>query len=592
MSEPVPTSPAGERIYRGIPAAGGVVHARVLVLRQAAPEVSRQSIAADNVVAEKHRFQEALIETRRQIQEIQHKVTEAMGAHEAGIFDAHLLTLEDPSLIQQVHRRVEQELVIAEWAFHEVISQYVSALQVVEDEYLRERAIDIRDIGNRVLNNLMGLAAELGLSRLVEPSIIVAHDLAPSTTAVLDRTKVLGFVTEAGGVTSHTAIMARKLRIPAVVGTPEATRRVHSGEYALVDGHGGQLIVNPTDATLFQYGQIRERRAALDQRLADLRHQPAVTLDGRGLILAANIDEPADIAEARRAGANGIGLFRTEYLFLRPGELPDEAAQTLSYRAAAEAAAPDSVVIRTLDLGGDKLFPGAPSEANPFLGWRAIRISLTHREWFATQIRAILRASAYGKVRLMYPMISGLDELHEANALLEECCAQLRAEGTAFDPEMDVGMMIEVPGAALIADQLAPHVDFFSLGTNDLTQYTLAVDRMNERVARLHRTSHPGVLRLIQMTVQAACVHGIRVSACGEAAGDPALIPLFVGLGVHELSATSSVLPEAKFLIRRLKLTEAEKLAEEALKSGSADDIEQASRDLAKRVAPELFPDR
>ncbi len=592
MSDDVRTGSNGERLFRGIAAAGGVVHARVLVLRQAAPEVAQRTIPEDGIEAERLRFQEALLETRRQIQKIQHKVSEAMGAQEAGIFDAHLLTLEDPNLTQQVVRRMTNDRVNAEWAFHEVINQYAAALQAVEDEYLRERAADIRDIGNRVLNNLMGLAAEQGLARMTQPSIVIAHDLAPSTTAMLDRSKVLGFVTEAGGVTSHTAIMARKLRIPAIVGLSEATRRVQSGDYALVDGHGGALIINPTDATLFQYGQIRERRAALDQRLLDLREQPAVTLDGHRMVLAANIDEPGDVIEAQRVGAEGIGLFRTEYLFLRPGELPDEAAQTTAYRMAAEAAAPHAVVIRTMDLGGDKLFPGATIEANPFLGWRAIRISLAHRDWFAAQLRATLRASAFGKVRLMYPMISSLEELVDANAILEICREELRNEGVSFDEGMEVGMMIEVPGAALIANQLAPHVDFFSLGTNDLTQYTLAVDRMNERVASLHRFGHPAVLRLIDLTVQAARRHGCRVSACGEAAGDPAFIPLFVGLGVEELSATASVLPEAKFLMRRLKYTEAVALAESALAQGSADEVERQSRALAESVAPELFSDR
>jgi len=592
MSDDVRPGPDGERIYRGIAAAGGVVHARVVVLRQAAPEVTQRTIPEGEIESERIRFQEALVETRQQIQHIQHKVSEAMGAQEAGIFDAHLLTLEDPTLTQQVLRRITKDGVNAEWAFQEVINQYAAALQAVEDEYLRERAADIRDIGLRVLNNLMGLAAEQGLSRLAHPAIIVAHDLAPSTTAMLDRRTVLGFVTEAGGVTSHTAIMARKLRIPAVVGLPEATRRVRSGDYALVDGHGGALVINPTDATLFQYGQIRERRAALDQRLLDLREQPAVTLDGHRMVLAANIDEPGDVAEAWQAGAEGIGLFRTEYLFLRPGELPDETAQTAAYRAAAEAAAPHAVVIRTMDLGGDKLFPGATPEANPFLGWRAIRISLAHRDWFAAQIRSILRASAFGTVRLMYPMISSLEELIDANAILEECRRDLRKEGIPFDDAMEVGMMIEVPGAALIAHQLAPHVDFFSLGTNDLTQYTLAVDRMNERVASLHRFGHPAVLRLIALTVQAARAHGCRVSACGEAAGDPIFIPLFVGLGVDELSATASVLPEAKFLVRRLKFTEAVALAESALANGSAAEVERQSRNLAESVAPELFSDR
>lgn len=585
-------STTGERVYRGLAAAGGVVHARMLVLNQSTPSVTEQRLALGEIDGEHRRFQNALVETRRQVQEIQHKVGEAMGANEAGIFDAHLLTLDDPTLIGHVNRRITDDHVNAEWAFQEVISRYVAALQSAEDGYLKERAADIRDIGNRVLNNLLGLATEQGLARLTEPVIVVAHDLAPSTTAVLDRTKVLGFLTEAGGVTSHTAIMARKLRIPAVVGLPDATRRVQSGEYALLDGHGGTLIVNPTDATLFQYGQIRERRAALDKRLADLRDQPAVTIDGQRLILAANIDEPSDWAEARKAGAEGVGLFRTEFLFLKQGEIPDENTQFEAYRNVAEAAAPAPVVIRTLDLGGDKILPGASAEPNSFLGWRAIRISLARRDLFSTQLRAILRASVSGNVRLMYPMISSLDELLAANAVLEECRAELQQRGLPFDSGMEVGMMIEVPSAALIADQLAPHLDFFSLGTNDLTQYTLAVDRLNERVAHLHRASHPAVLRLIQLTVDAAGKHGCWVGACGEAAGDPGYMPLLVGLGVDELSATPAVLPEAKFLLRRLKKSEAVSMAKLAVGCGTAGEVEDLSTALARSVAPELFADR
>jgi phosphotransferase system enzyme I (PtsI) len=461
----------------------------------------------------------------------------------------------------------------------------------VDDDYLRERAADVRDVEHRVLNNLMGVASASDLSRLSEPVIVVAPDLSPSTTAVLDRTKVLGFATDGGGQTSHTAIMARKLRIPAVVGLGQATRLVRSGEYALLDGHSGTLILNPTDATLFQYGQIRERRAAFEQRLRDLRDQPAITFDGTKLVLAANIDDPSDAAAVKDAGAEGVGLFRTEFLFLKSPEAPDEEAQFVAYRHAASALAPAGVVIRTLDLGGDKLSAqDSHREENPFLGWRAIRISLDRPAQFRQQLRAILRASAYGNVKLMYPMISSLDELLAANALLDECRTELRKAGVPFDEGIEVGMMIEVPSAALIAPLLAPHVKFFSFGTNDLTQYTIAVDRMNERVAHLHQVSHPGVLRLMQMTIEAAREHGCWVGVCGEAAGDPAVIPLFVGLGVHELSATPAVVPAAKFLLRRLKVDEARAMTAEAIRTGTARGAHERSLALARQVAPELFP--
>ncbi len=581
--------PAGERVYRGIALAGGVAHARVLRISQGEPEIPDHSIPAGETERELERFHHALVATRHQIQEVQRRVTAAMGAHEAGIFEAHLLVLEDVTLLSQVKSLIRDKHRNAEAAFNVVASRYASALDAAEDEYLRERAADIRDVASRVLNQLLGLSGESELSRIREPVVLVAHDITPSMTAMIDRTKVLGFATDVGGKTSHTAIMARKLRIPAVAGLGDASRKIQTGDYALVDGHGGALIVHPTDATLFQYGQIRERHAALEQRLADLRDQAAVTLDGTRLILASNIEEPSDVAAVRASGSEGVGLFRTEFIFLNRAEAPNEEQQFQAYRDVVAACAPSPVVIRTLDLGGDKVFPGQQVDANPFLGWRAIRISLAHTDLFRAQLRAILRASAFGCAKLMYPMISSVEELVAANQLLESCRAELKAEGIAFDPTMEVGAMIEIPSAALIADALAPHVQFFSLGTNDLTQYTLAVDRMNDRVAHLHCPTHPAVLRLIQMTVAAARRSGAWVGVCGEMAGDPSMLPLLVGLGVDELSATPAVIPAAKFLLRRMRTSEARDLADRALKLSTAEETLRISHEFARSVAPELF---
>lgn len=581
--------PAGERVYRGIALAGGVAHARVLRVSQGEPEIPTRTLLPEETEAELARFQHALVATRHQIQEIHRRVTAAMGAQEAGIFEAHLLVLEDVTLLGQVTTLIRDRHLNAEAAFHTVAGRYASALDAAEDEYLRERAADLRDVCSRVLNQLLGLAGESELSRIREPVVVVAHDITPSMTALIDRTKVLGFATDVGGKTSHTAIMARKLRIPAVAGLGDASRKIQTGDYALVDGHGGTLIVHPTDATLFQYGQIRERHAALEQRLADLRDQAAVTLDGTRLVLASNIEEPNDIPAVRASGSEGVGLFRTEFLFLNRAEPPNEDQQFEAYREVIAACAPAPVVIRTLDLGGDKVFPGQTLDANPFLGWRAIRISLAHPDLFRAQLRAILRASAFGCAKLMYPMISSIEELLAANQLLESCRAELKAEGIAFDPHMEVGAMIEIPSAALIASALAPHVQFFSLGTNDLTQYTLAVDRMNERVAHLHAPTHPAVLRLIQMTVAAARERGAWVGVCGEMAGDPSALPLLVGLGVDELSATPAVIPAAKFLLRRMRTTEARDLVQRALKLASAEEILKLSQDFSRSIAPELF---
>ncbi len=581
----------GERVYQGVPVSGGVAHGRVIVLGQSARNILRRELPEADVDAELARLQSALTQTRRDLLDVQRQVEEALGRQEASVFDAHLLVLEDPMLLDEVHRLIRDHRVNAESAYQQVSEKYAAALGALEDDYLRERAADIRDISGRVLDHLLGHRSERDLRSLPEPCIILAPDLSPSTTATLDRAHVLGFATDGGGTTSHTAIMARKLGIPAVVGLGDITARVRNGEYALLDGHGGVLTINPTDQTLFEYGQLKQRRAALDERLAALREQPAVTLDGHSIHLAANIDHPDDTQAVRACGAEGVGLFRSEFLFLNRRDLPSEDEQFEAYRRVAEAVAPNPAMIRTLDIGGDKL-PAAWArlgEQNPFLGWRAIRICLDQPELFRTQLRAILRASAHGRVKIMFPMISSIAELRGANASLERCREELREENVPFDPGLEVGIMIEVPGAALIADVLAREAQFLSIGTNDLTGYTLAVDRMNDRVAPLFAPTHPGVLRLIEMTIAAARRHGRWVGVCGEMAGEPALVPLLLGLGVDELSVTPASVPSVKFLLRRLRVAETQALARFALDAEDAEDVRQRSRALAMQAAPELF---
>jgi phosphotransferase system enzyme I (PtsI) len=543
---------------------------------------------------EVERLEKALVLTRHQILEIQRKVGEGMGAQEGSIFDAHLLVLEDRTLLDEVVRVIREEKVNAEHAFHTVAERYAATLAAIEDEYLRERATDMRDVTTRVLNNLLGLEEEADLRHLKEPCIIVCHDLTPSNTAQLDKRKVLGFATDVGSKTSHTAIMARSLRIPAVVGLKDVSGQVESGQYALLDGLNGVLIVNPSDQALFEYAQLILRQATLQQRLRDLLTEPAVTLDGCRVLLNANIEQAADAEQVKANGAEGVGLFRTEYLFLNREHLPGEEQQYQAYREAAAALKPLPVVIRTLDLGGDKFLAHMqmPTELNPFLGWRAIRISLQERDIFRAQLRAILRASAEGNLKLMYPMISGLDELNQANALLEEYKAELRQEKIPFDEHLEVGAMIETPSAAIVADSLAKRVKFFSIGTNDLIQYSLAVDRMNEKIAHLYEPTHPAIVRLIKSTVDAAHKHNVRVTVCGEMAGDPVLAPLLLGLGVDELSAAPSLVPSLKFLIRRLKLSEARELAAFALECESAAEILARCQALTWEIAPSLFEDK
>ena len=423
---------------------------------------------------------------------------------------------------------------------------------------------------------------------------VLAHDLSPSTTARLDKKMVLGFGTDVGGKTSHTAIIARSLRIPAVVGLQKASQQLHAGQTVLLDGFTGQVILNPTDQTLFEYGQIEQRQKSFDERLREIHDQPAVTLDGVQIILSANIEEATDAAEVKIAGGEGVGLFRTEFLFLNRTTLPTEEEQYLAYRQVASELKPQPVIIRTLDLGGDKLptivgLAQDTAEMNPFLGWRAIRFCLQESAIFRAQLRAILRASAEGNVKIMYPMISGIEELTQSNALVEQCKAELRTAGVPFDENIEIGAMIEIPSAVMIADSLAKRVKFFSIGTNDLIQYTLAVDRLNEKIAYLYDPTHPAVLKLIKLTVEAAHRHGIWVGVCGEMASDPAMVPLLLGLGVDELSTTPPLVPPIKYIIRRLKLAECVELADFALTCESSAEILTRAQALVARAAPDLF---
>jgi phosphotransferase system enzyme I (PtsI) len=581
----------GERAFRGIPVSAGVVRGKVLVIAASRETVPQRSITEEGIPAEMQRLEQALIQTRKEILAVQQKVADNLGASDANIFDAHLLVLEDPTLLDETTRLMREQLVSVDYAYQQVAEKYAATLESIEDDYLRERAADLRDVKTRVLNHLVGRAPEDVLSHLNEPCIIIAHDLTPSTTAGLDKKFVLGFATEIGSKTSHTAIMSRSLEIPAIVGLPDITSHLVTGEYILLDGYNGVVVLNPTEQTLFEYGQLVRRQMSLQEELGELRDKPAVTLDGRKVILSANLETPDDVENVKICGAEGVGLYRTEYLFINRDGLPSEEDQYEAYHKVAAALKGQPVVIRTLDLGGDKFLSSLqiPQEMNPFLGWRAIRFCLQELDVFRVQLRAILRASAVGNVKIMYPMISGVEELKQANAILEECKEQLRAEGKPFDDKLETGAMIEIPSAALAADALAKRVQFFSLGTNDLIQYSLAVDRMNEKIAHLYEPSHPAILRLIQMTVEAAHRKGLWVGVCGEMAGDPAMVPLLLGLGVDELSCAPPLVPRIKKLVRQIKQSEAEALVKQALECDSGTEIHALSQQLARNVAPTLF---
>jgi phosphotransferase system enzyme I (PtsI) len=587
----MPEQAKGEKVFRGIAVSAGICRGKILVLHRARHIIARRGLADSELNEEVGRFEKSLVQTRQQILEIQGKVLETLSSKEADIFEAHLLMLEDRVLVDEVIKMVRDQKVNADFAFHTVAERYVTALVSANDEYLRERANDMRDLTARVLDNLLEVEDEFDLRHLAEPCILVSHDLSPSTTAQLDKKFVLGFATDIGGQTSHTAIMARSLGIPAVVGLQSVSQELDSGDYALLDGYNGTVIVNPTDQTLFEYGQLAKIKASLAEKLREIQQQPAVTLDGKFIHLSANIEDQNDIESVLAHGAEGVGLFRTEYLFISRESLPTEEEQYQSYRKVATALKPNPVIIRTLDLGGDKFASHLQlaKEVNPFLGWRAIRFCLAQPELFRAQLRAILRASAEGNVKMMYPMISGLEELNQANALVEKCRAELRAEGLPFDEKMEIGAMIEIPSAALIADVLAPRVKFFSIGSNDLIQYTLAADRTNEKVSHLYEPTHPAIIRLIKTTVDAAHRHNIWAGVCGEVAGDPVLAPLLIGLGVDELSAAPTLVAQVKYIVRRLKSNETQGLAEFALQCESPADIYARCRELARQTAPSLF---
>jgi phosphotransferase system enzyme I (PtsI) len=588
MKDPAPT---GERAYKGIPVSAGVCQGKAFVLHKAQIDVPQYEVAESDVAGQIQRFQQALVQTREQILDVQHKVSQALNAQEAGIFDAHLLVLEDPTLIDSVTELIRSKKMNVEAAFQEFTQKYNATLSAIDDAYLRERAADMRDVTLRIMNNLLGNVQHQALQSLREPCIIIADDLAPSEVAVMNRKVVMGFATDVGSKTSHAAIMARSLQVPAVVGLKDASAKIKSGMHVLLDGYNGSVVVNPSDQTLFEYGQLVRRQAGIEEKLRAIQSLAAITLDGQKITLSANIEQIGDIEAVRAFGAEGVGLFRTEYLFINRDTLPDEQEQYQAYRTVAAALKPAPVIIRTLDLGGDKFLSHLqiPTEMNPFLGWRAIRFCLEEREVFRAQLRAILRASAEGNVRIMYPMISNYSELDQANGLVEQYKTELRAENIPFDPNIEVGAMIEIPSAAVAADVLAKRVKFFSVGTNDLIQYALAVDRLNERIAYLYEPTHPAVLRLIKWTAEAAGRHGIWCGVCGEMAGDPCLAPLLLGLGVTELSMAPSSLPQVKYLIRRLKMDDARQLAEFALNCESGREILERSQALARRLAPSLF---
>ncbi|EAA6339875.1 TPA: phosphoenolpyruvate-protein phosphotransferase PtsI [Salmonella enterica subsp. enterica] len=558
----------------GILASPGIAFGKALLLKEDEIVIDRKKISADKVDQEVERFLSGRAKASAQLEAIKTKAGETFGEEKEAIFEGHIMLLEDEELEQEIIALIKDKHMTADAAAHEVIEGQATALEELDDEYLKERAADVRDIGKRLLRNILGLAI-IDLSAIQEEVILVAADLTPSETAQLNLQKVLGFITDAGGRTSHTSIMARSLELPAIVGTGSVTAQVKNGDYLILDAVNNQVYVNPTNDVIEQLRAVQEQVATEKAELAKLKDLPAITLDGHQVEVCANIGTVRDVEGAERNGAEGVGLYRTEFLFMDRDALPTEEEQFAAYKAVAEACGSQAVIVRTMDIGGDKELPymNFQKEENPFLGWRAVRIAMDRKEILRDQVRAILRASAFGKLRIMFPMIISVEEVRALRKEIEIYKQELRDEGKAFDESIEIGVMVETPAAATIARHLAKEVDFFSIGTNDLTQYTLAVDRGNDMISHLYQPMSPSVLNLIKQVIDASHAEGKWTGMCGELAGDERATLLLLGMGLDEFSMSAISIPRIKKIIRNTNFEDAKVLAEQALAQPTTDEL-------------------
>jgi phosphoenolpyruvate-protein phosphotransferase (PTS system enzyme I) len=569
---------------RGIAASPGISIGTVYLYREDTPQVPQYAIEKDHLEGEKSRLSQAVERASSDIEDIRNNPSQQLERDEERLLDTHLLMLRDPTFFESVHDRLEEELLNIEWVLYQTVQDLMAKLGQSSDAYLKERTSDLHDVAKRVLNHL--LERDRGsLAQLDEEVVLVTHDLMPSDAVAMNKRMVRAIAMDAGGKTSHTAIIARSFEIPAVLGLSRITRLVTGGEQIIVDGNQGVVILEPDHDTLSRYSRLQGEWREHEFELMRLNNLPAETRDGKLIYLKGNIEVVEEVDGVLSHGADGIGLFRSEFLFMRPDGLPSEDDQLAAYRRVLEAMNGEPVTIRTLDVGGDKVSsainPG--DEKNPILGWRAIRVCLSEKELFRTQLRAMLRASVYGKLRIMFPMISGVPELNQALEVLDEVRNDLRGREVPFDEDIPIGIMIEVPSAALISDTLARKVDFFSIGTNDLIQYTIAVDRGNERTAYLYQPFHPAVLRLIKLVIDNAHNEGLPVAMCGEMAGDPLASVVLLGLGLDEFSMSAVGIPEVKRIIRSVSLAEAEELAGDVMEMRSAAEIDRAVREHMKQ---------
>ncbi|HFL3238906.1 TPA: phosphoenolpyruvate--protein phosphotransferase [Clostridioides difficile] len=558
--------------YKGIGASPGVALGKALVVEHSELVIEKKSI--DNVEAEIAKLEDAVAVSKEELVKVKEKASEELGAEEAEIFEAHLLVLEDPELIGSAIDKIKTESVNAEYALNEIKEMFVSMFESMDNEYMKERAADIKDVTNRILRHILGIKV-VDLSALSEEVVLIAHDLTPSDTATMNKKMVLGFLTDIGGRTSHTAIMSRTLEIAAIVGLNDITSKVKDGDFVVFNGDTGEVIVNPDEETINKYTELKAKYEDERKALQLLKGKPSVTLDGKHVELAGNIGTPNDIEGLIKNDAEGVGLYRTEFLYMDRDSFPTEEIQYEAYKAVLEGMDGKPIVIRTLDIGGDKelSYLSMEPEMNPFLGYRAIRLCLDRKDIFKTQLRALYRASVHGRLRIMFPMISSLEELLQAKEVVKEVLAELDSEGVVYAKDVEIGMMIEVPSAAVISDVLAKHVDFFSIGTNDLIQYTCAVDRMNQKISYLYNQFNPAVLRLIKTVIDNAHKEGKWAGMCGESAGDQKMIPILLGMGLDEFSMSPiSILPARK-LITSVKESDMKKLADDVLNMGTAEEI-------------------
>ncbi|MCK4810390.1 MAG: phosphoenolpyruvate--protein phosphotransferase [Candidatus Omnitrophica bacterium] len=575
---------------KGIAASGGISIGKAFYVGKEEIIVPKSKISHEDISREIYRLEEALIDTRKTIGSLQKRIADEMGYDHAQIFEVHMLVLEDRMLIEDIIMQIKNKKVNVEYAFSQSLNKYTNTLRKLDDEYLRERAFDIEDVGKRVLRRMLK-QERVSLDKLKEEVVIVAYDLSPTDTVALPKDKVLGFVIDIGGRTSHTAIIARSLSIPAVVGTEIANKSVKGDEILIVDGFEGLVYINPTEKVLREYQKKLKDLSKVSKAIHISRLLKAETKDGKSIVVSANIELPEELSLIKRYGAEGIGLYRTEFLFLGRRVLPLEEEQYKAYLEVAKKVRSHSIIIRTIDIGGDKFLskPDMPREMTPFLGWRAIRFCLANTQIFKVQLRAILRASSEGNIKIMFPMISGVEELREAKKILEECKKELKKENKKFDEKIALGVMIEVPSAALTADILAKECDFFSIGTNDLIQYSLAVDRADEKVAYLYEPAHPAVLKLVSGIIEAAHRNNIWVGMCGEMAGEVSFSILLVGLGLDEFSMPPPTIPQVKEIIRHISFKDAQKIAQGALNFSTSREVERFLQEQMKRILKNDF---